>query len=90
MEIESEGTIPFLDVLFKKSGTALTTKVYRKPTHTGQYLNFNSNHPPHVKRGIVHSLHDRATTICKDWQDLLKVNNLRCDLQLSGYSQGFF
>jgi hypothetical protein len=29
MEIESEGTIPFLDVLVKKTGTALTTKVYR-------------------------------------------------------------
>jgi uncharacterized protein involved in propanediol utilization len=33
MEIESEGAIPFLDVLVIKTGTALTTKVYRKPTH---------------------------------------------------------
>jgi hypothetical protein len=70
MEVESEGTIPFLDVLVIKTGTALTTKVYRKTTHTGRYLNFNSNHPPHVKRGIVHCLHDRATTICQDRQDL--------------------
>jgi uncharacterized protein involved in propanediol utilization len=37
MEIESEGRIPFLDVLVIKKGTALTTKVYRKPTHTGLF-----------------------------------------------------
>jgi hypothetical protein len=42
----------------------LTTKVYRKPTHTGLCLNFNFNHPSHVKRGLVHSCHKRASTIC--------------------------
>jgi hypothetical protein len=35
MEIESEEMIPFLDILVKKTGTALTMKIYRKPTHTG-------------------------------------------------------
>jgi predicted GIY-YIG superfamily endonuclease len=36
------------------------------------------------------SLHDRASTICQKQQDLLvEVNNLRRDLQLSGYPQGF-
>jgi hypothetical protein len=52
MKIESEGAIPFLDVLVTRKGTALTTKVYKKPTHTGRYLNLNSNHPPHVKREL--------------------------------------
>jgi hypothetical protein len=90
MEIESEAAIPFLDVLVIRKGTALTTKVYRKPTHTGRYLNFNSDHPPHVKRGIIHSLNDRASTICQERQDLLvEANNLRRDLQLNGYPQGF-
>jgi hypothetical protein len=51
MEIELEGAIPFLDVLVLRKGT---------------YLNFNSNHPPRVKRGIIHSLHDRASTICQE------------------------
>jgi hypothetical protein len=41
MEIESEGAIPFLDVLVIRKGTALSMKVYKKPTHTGRYLNFN-------------------------------------------------
>jgi hypothetical protein len=53
METESDGTIPFLDVLVIRKGWALTTKVYGKPTHTGCYLHFKSNHPPHVERSIV-------------------------------------
>jgi hypothetical protein len=38
METESDGTIPLLDVLVIRRGPALTTKVYRKPTHTGHYF----------------------------------------------------
>jgi hypothetical protein len=53
MEIESGSAIPFLNVLVIMKGTKLATKVYRKPTHTGQCLNFKSNHPPHVKRGLI-------------------------------------
>jgi hypothetical protein len=87
MEIESEGAIPFLDVLVTRKGTALTTKVYKKPTHTGRYLNFNSKHP---QRGIIRSLHYRASTMCQERQVLLvEANNLRRDLQLNGYPQGF-
>jgi hypothetical protein len=49
MEIESDSAIAFLDVLVIRKETTLATEVYRKPTHTGRHLNFNSNHPPHVK-----------------------------------------
>jgi hypothetical protein len=88
METESGGAIPFLDVLIAKKGMALTTHVYRKPAHTGRYLNFNSNHPPQVKRGIIHKLLDRASTICQDRQErFLEINTLKRDLQLNGYSE---
>jgi hypothetical protein len=53
MKTESDSVIAFLDVLVIMEETTLTTKVYRKPTHTGRYLNFNSNHPLHVKRGLI-------------------------------------
>jgi hypothetical protein len=49
MENESDSAIHFLDLLFIRKGTTLATKVCRKPTHTGQYLSFKSNHLPHVK-----------------------------------------
>jgi hypothetical protein len=62
---------------------ALATQVYRKPTHTAY-------HPPQVKRGIIHSLLDRATTICQGKQErLLEINTLKRDLQLNGYFEGF-
>jgi hypothetical protein len=66
MEIESDSAIAFLDVLVIKEGMTLVTKVYRKLTHTGRYLTFNSNHPPQMKRGLIQSLHNRASTICQE------------------------
>jgi hypothetical protein len=69
MEIESDSAIAFLDALVIKEETTQATKVYRKPTHTGRYLNFKSNHPPRVKRGLIiftvelppHAKNDKTT-----------------------------
>ena len=61
MEIEKDNTIPFLDMsVSRDSNGLLTTTVYRKPTHTDQYLAYDSHHPQSVKRGIVKCLYDRA------------------------------
>ena len=38
-------------------------KVYRKATHTDQYLHFNSHHPLHQNLGIVRTLMDRSENI---------------------------
>jgi hypothetical protein len=85
METESDNAIAFLDVLVVWEKTTLTTRVYRKPTHTGRYLTFNSNHLPHVKRGLIQSLRNRASTICQERHDLVKeIISLRRDLQLNG------
>jgi hypothetical protein len=54
MEIESDSAIAVLDVLVMEE-TALASKVYTKPTHTGRYLNSNSYHPPHVKISLIQS-----------------------------------
>jgi hypothetical protein len=66
MATESDSMIPFLDVLVIRKGMTLAAKVYRKPTHTGRYLNFKSNHLLYVKRGLIQSLHNRASTICQE------------------------
>ena len=40
-----DGSIPFLDTLIKPNNDgSLQTKVYRKPTHTNQYLKWDSHH----------------------------------------------
>ena len=46
--------------------------VLQKETHTDRYLQFESHHPIHVKKGVVGSLYDRAQTVT------LKEENL-CD-----------
>jgi hypothetical protein len=66
METESDNAISFLDVLVIRKETALGTQVCRKPTHTGRYLNYKSNHSPNVKRALIQSLHNRASTACQD------------------------
>jgi signal transduction protein with GAF and PtsI domain len=50
MERESDSVIAFLGVPVIREKTTLVTKVNRKHTHTGRYLNFDYNHPPHVKK----------------------------------------
>jgi hypothetical protein len=87
MDTEADIVIPFL---FIRKKTSLATKVYREPTYTGRYLNFKCNPPPHIKRKIIQSLHNRASTICQKRQDLFNgIGNLRCDLQLNDYPLSF-
>ena len=47
MELEENGSIPFLDVLItrKEDGT-LGHRVFRKKTNTESYLHADSNHHP--------------------------------------------
>jgi hypothetical protein len=72
-ETETGNSLSFLDVLVCRNETALLTKIYRKPTHIGRYLHFNSNHPPHIKRGVMYSLINRAITLCIEKQEYAKV-----------------
>ena len=62
MEKDQDNKLPFLDVLVTHTETeqGFRSSVYRKPTFTGQYLNFNSHHPYTVKKGIACCLQHQA------------------------------
>ncbi|XP_046550408.1 uncharacterized protein LOC124260192 [Haliotis rubra] len=71
METERDSALPFLDVHVSRDPCKkIQTKVYRKPTHSDQYIHFNSNHPPKTKSGVISTLTKRAKNICSSNHDL--------------------
>ena len=64
VEMESEGKLPFLDVLLQRDpDRSIATTVYRKSTHTDRYLDFASRHPLAHKIAVVWTLYSRAEAI---------------------------
>ena len=86
LENRTERGLAFLDTLsvINKDGT-IKTRVYRKNTHTDQYLNFESNHPLEHKRGVVKTLAHRAKTVVSEREDRRKGPYLRGALKCNGY-----
>jgi hypothetical protein len=67
MELEENGSIPFLDILIKrKEDESLGHTVYRKKTHTENYLHASSHHHPAQKLGVLNTLATRALRISDD------------------------
>jgi hypothetical protein len=57
MEVDQQGTLPFLDVLVKRRPDgSLGHLVYRKPAHTDLYLHAKSEHHPAQKRAVLSTL----------------------------------
>ena len=62
---KEDGSIPFLDTTVKpEADGALSITVYRKPTHTDQYLQWDSHHHLSAKFSVIHTLSHRASTVC--------------------------
>ena len=53
-EEEADGCIAFLDTkVIRKPDGSIKLDIYRKPTHTNQYLQLSSHHPLHQKLGVI-------------------------------------
>ena len=75
--------MPFLDTLVTpQSDGSLETTVYRKPTHTNQYLQWDSHHTISNKYSIISSLLHRAKNICSN-QHLLEEEQMQIQRALS-------
>ena len=90
MEKEKDQILPFLDVKVEKTEHGFSTGVYHKPTSTGRYLNFESNHPDSIKRGIVKCLQHRVKNISTDERKKnSELSKLTETMQRNGYPKGF-
>ncbi|XP_023821902.1 uncharacterized protein LOC111949272, partial [Oryzias latipes] len=63
-EDTKDNTLAFLDcAVIIGEDRQLQVEVYRKPTHTDQYLLFDSNHPLQHKLGVIRTLQHRAQEV---------------------------
>ena len=64
-ETNEDGSIAFLDMLITPDENGrLNTYVYRKETHTDQYLHWDSHHSISSKYSVVGTQFHRARTVC--------------------------
>ena len=77
-----------LDTLtVKQQDGNVKVKVYRKPPHTDQYLDFESNQPLDHKLSVVRTLHHRADNVLSDPEDVRQEKkNINKALHACGYS----
>ena len=66
-EEKEDGSMPFLYILLTPAEDgSLNTSVFRKPTHTDLYLQWDSHHNMPSKYSVAGTLYHRATTICSN------------------------
>jgi hypothetical protein len=91
-EPEVDNKLPFLDTQINlQDDSSIQVSIYRKPTHTDQYLNFNSNHHLEHKRSVVRTLLNRADTLVTTPSEQNKEKtHVRTVLKSNGYPGWIF
>ena len=85
-EPEKNKKIAFLDVLVSRKSNGFFTTLYRKPTFTGVFLNWNSLTARVYKINVIKCLLDRAWKICSNYKLFhLEVLSLKEILMKNSY-----
>ena len=74
MEEESIVELASLDTLLNRNNTKIFVLLYRKTTHTGQYLHYSSHYQTTCKEDVVSSLFNTAYSVINNKDDLTKGN----------------
>ena len=83
VEPTQQGSLPFLDTLVTiEPNNTFSTTVYMKPTHTDQYLHWDSNHHITAKQSVYNTLAHRAKVVSSS-QDRLdqELQHIKTALQ---------
>ena len=88
----TSNSLPFLDCLVTiNDDGSLSTSVYRKPTHTDQYLQFDSHHPLIHKLGVIRTLEHRANVVISETAEREKEKaHIKSSLRKCGYPEWAF
>ena len=90
MEVESDGTLPFLDVTVTKSCNSFVTTVYRKPSNSNLTISFFSFCSFNFKLNSIKSLLSRAYGICSNFELLNKeFQHIKQIFHLNGFGYRF-
>ena len=89
VEWEQESQLPFLDVEVTRFNSGFIFGIYRKPTHSHQYLHYFSWQPDHVKRSGLFSLFLRAHRICDSTNLKKEIDYLFSSFKKIGYPTFF-
>ena len=88
--IETENKTSFSDVNVIREQGKFIISVYRKPTFSGVYANFDSFLPDTYKIGTIYTLVNRCFWICSSWsmfhQQLILLREI---FQKNGYPENF-
>ena len=69
-EEDDNFTLPLFDTLVQRNhDETILVKIYRKPTHTNQYLKFTSHNPISAKQSVITALFDRADNVVSNEKD---------------------
>ena len=75
-------------LITKESNGHITTSVYRKATHTNQYLQFSSHHPLQHKLSVPRTLLHRCDTLVSNARDKkTEMHNIKTALKNCGYPE---
>ena len=90
-EVEKDKCLPFLDVNILFSNGKFSTTVYRKPTFTGLFTNFESFIPITYKQGLINTLLFRYFNILSSYAIFhAEIEKFRQIMTKNGYPDKFF
>ena len=89
-EQENISSLLFLDVKICRKNGKFVTSVYRKPTFSGVFTNYESFIPTYQKRGLLHTLTYRSFSICCDSKTFhFEIDHLKTILMKNNYIPNF-
>ena len=89
-ETENENSISFLDIKISRNNNKFTTSVYRKPTFSGVFTNFESFTPKSYKYNLLLTLLHRTFKFCSNFELFhQEIDKLKTIFENNGYPKSF-